>query len=278
MHRLAAWIVLAGLCGGCGGGYRLSAADSLAPVGGQAPVVVRLQYRELPFFTPPANAEALRFRVAEGPLRAARTDKNGYASAIVPAPQAAGIYPMAVALQDIEGQEANWELRIFVWDPRRPIVAVDVAALVHRGRGAVEAQAALARVAQKANILYLTDEPITKFPKLHQALAAAGLPDGPILPWAAEGWWQQEGWWRTEEWWQWERWRWGWWRSKAILSPLAGLREVFPALQVGIAASPLAVQAFEQAEMKCLLVGSIRGVGEGVTSTSWGELAEKGLE
>ena len=287
MHRAVPWVVLVSLCGGCSGGYLLTAADCLAPAGGQAPVVVRLQHRELPRVTPPAKAEALRFRVAQGPLRAAQTDKNGYASALVPVPQAAGVYPMAISLQDIEGEEAHWEVRTFVWDPGRPIVAVDLDALPRRGRGDAEARAALTGLAEKANLVYLTDDPIAKFPKLRQTLAWAELPEGPILPWRAEGWWQWQ--WRWPWQWQWQwRWRWqwpwrwqwqgDWWKNRTVVSPLEGLRQVFPTLQTGIAASPLAVQAFQQAGMKCLLIGTVRGAGEGVRSTSWAELTEKGLE
>ena len=139
MRRAAVWIVWASVCGGCSGGYLLTAADSLAPAGGEAPVAVRLQHRELPGVTPPANA-ALRFQVADGPWRAAHTDKNGYASAIVPVPQLAGAYPLTVTVQDIEGREARWDLRVFVWDTRRPIVAVDTDALFRRGYGVADAQ------------------------------------------------------------------------------------------------------------------------------------------
>jgi hypothetical protein len=275
MHRAAVWIVLAGL-GGCSGGYALTAPDGVGPAGGEVPVVVRLQHRELPFFTPAVQAQALRFRVAGCPLRAAQTDKNGYACAAVPVPSTAGVYPLAVALQDIEGEEARWELRTFVWDPQQPIVAVDLDALLRRGQGTGDAQAALTNLSDKAYILYLTDEPAARYPRLHDRLAAAGLPDGPILPWRGEEWWQLQRWeqqWRQQEWRQW-----GWWKKMIIVSPLAGLREVFPGLQVGIAGSKLAVQAFQQAGMKCLLVGGVVAVGEGLQPTSWAELAEKGLE
>ncbi len=270
MHRAAVWIAWVSLCGGCSGGYVLTAPDCLAPAGGEAPVVVRLQHRELPFFTPPAKAVALRFRVAEGSLRAARTDKDGYASATLPAPAATGVYPLTVALQDIEGIEASWELATFVWDPLRPIIAVDLEAVLHRGRGIPDAQPVLTHLAETSNILYLTDKPIARFPKLRQALVAAGLPDGPILPWGSEEWWQW-GWWQG--------WRQGWreldwWKKEIILSPLVGLREAFPGLEAGIAGSQLGVQAFHQAGMKCALVRRVRGVGDALQPTSWTEMAE----
>jgi hypothetical protein len=242
-----------GVLGGCGGGYVLTAPDAVAPAGGEAPTVVRLQRKELPLVAPPAQAAPLRFRVAEGPTRAARTDKKGYASAAVPVPQTVGVFPMTVALQDVEGRETAWELRTFVWAPDRPIVAVDLEALPHGGRGVEQAKTALENLALHANVLYLSDHSVAKFPKLRKALAAAGLPDGPILSWRAKGWWTQQ-----------------------VVSPLAGLRKVFPKLRGGIAGSRLAVRAFESAGMKCLVVGG-KAIAQGraVQCMSWAELVEK---
>ena len=84
------------------------------------------------------------------------------------------------------------------------------------------------RLAGGANILYLTDDPVAKFPSLRQTLAGAHLPDGPLLPWQAEEWWQTGGWWRMQDWRQW-----GWWNRMTIVSPLEGLRQVFPASRDG---------------------------------------------
>jgi hypothetical protein len=260
MRPFLAWTVLACFCGGCAGGYALTAPDCLAPAGGTVPVVVRLQHRELPFFTPPVKTTALRFRLAEGPVRAAQTDKGGYAALSVPAPATPGVYPVNVALQDIEGEEATWDVLTFVWDPRRPIVAVDMDAVVHRVVAVAEARAAMARLAQTANVLYLSDASVATFPKLHQILDGAGLPDGPILVWGQEGWWQ-----------------WPWWKTKTIASPLGRLREVFPHLETGIAGSRLAVGAFQQAGMRCLLVTPLGGGGEDASSTNWAGLGTKGL-
>jgi hypothetical protein len=260
MRRILGWIALACCCGGCAGGYALSAPDCLAPVGGTVPVVVRLQHRELPFFTPPGKTIALRFRLAEGPMRAARTDKNGYAAVSLRAPQATGVYPVNVALQDVEGEEATWDILTFVWDSSRPIIAVDLDAVVQRGAAVPEARAAMTHLAKTANILYLTDAEVATFPRVHQVLNGAGLPDGPILVWGQQPWWQ-----------------WPWWTAKPVASPLQRLREVFPHLETGIAGSHLGVEAFRQAGMKCLLVRSLMGGNEDASIMSWATLSQKGL-
>jgi len=260
MRPHLAWIiVLAPLCGGCAGGYALSAPDCVAPGGGTVPVVVRLQHRELPFFTPPVKNTALRFRLAEGPLRAARTDTNGYAALNIPVPATPGVYPVNVALQDVEGEEASWDILAFVWDPRRPIVAVDMEAVVRRGVAVAEAGSAMTRLAQVANVLYLSDADVATFPELHRALEGAHLPDGPILVWGQAGWWQ-----------------WPWWKGKNVASPLERLREVFPHLETGIAGSRMALEAFQEAKMKCVLVTPLGGY-EDASITSWAILATKGL-
>jgi hypothetical protein len=256
MPRQAVWAVLigVGVLGGCSGGYVLTAPDAVCPVGGQAPAVVRLQRKELPLVAPPAQAAPLRFQVAGGPARAARTDAKGYASTSVPVPQAAGVYPMTVTLQDVQGQEAAWELRAFVWDPDRPVVAVDLQAVPHGGREAEDAKAALKNLALHANVLYLSGHSVAKFPKLRKALEAAGLPEGPILSWRVAG-----------------------WRRDKVVSPLGDLRKVFPKLEVGVAGSSLAVRAFESTGMTCLVVGGgVSPRGQAVRRTSWKELAEKG--
>ncbi len=253
----AMWMVLIGVAvlGGCGGGYVLTATDSVAPPGGQVPIVVRLQRKELPLMTPAVQAAPLRFQVAEGPPRAARTDKKGYAAATVPVPSTAGVYPLTVALQDVQGQEAAWELRAFVWAPDRPAVAIDLDALPHGGRDAGHAKAALEKLAGYAHPLYLTDCPVGEFPKLRKALEAAGLPEGPILSWRATG-----------------------WQRDKVISPLGELRKVFPKLQLGVAGSRLAVRTFESAGMKCLSVGGgVSPKDKTVQRTSWAELAAKDI-
>ncbi|MGA2266473.1 MAG: hypothetical protein ABSH10_08605 [Phycisphaerae bacterium] len=284
MRRRLAWLMMIGLWSGCSGGYVLTAPDSLASTDGPVQAVVRLQWKELPWVTPPAQAAPLRFQVADGPLRSARTDKNGCASVALPAPKTAGEYPLTVALQDIEGREESWELRAFVWDPDRIVIAVDLDAVPLGGREIIEARTALLRLAGQAHILYLSDDPVWRFPALHAAMEAAGLPEGPILPWREERWWEED--WRKKNW----REK-GWWRSQ-IVSPLDELRREFPKLQVGIAGSELAVQAFDSAGMKCLLVRSTKltafgmwggqatqpsGSTELAGTTSWAKLAAEGL-
>jgi hypothetical protein len=287
MRRRLAWLVVIGLWSGCGGGYVLTAPDSLACFDGQVQAVVRLQRKELPWVTPPAQAAPLRFQVADGPLRSARTDKNGCASVAIPAPKTAGVYPLTVALQDIEGREETWELRAFVWDPAHPVIAVDLDAVPLGGREIVEARSALLRLSGQAYILYLSNQPVSRFPSLRATMEAAGLPEGPILPWREERWWEKD--WREKDWREKD-----WWRSQ-VVSPLSELRKEFPKLQVGIAGSEMAVQGFQTAGMKCLVVGSTKSTGFGIwggqgpatrpsgfseltVEASWAELAAKGLE
>lgn len=270
MRRLALWTILIAACSGCSGGYLLSATDGVAPAGGEAPMVVRLRHREFPFYKPIIKAAVLRFRLADGPIRAAHTDPDGYASVSLPAPAATGVFPLTVIYQDLEGNESTWQLRAFVWDPNRPVVAVDVSAITPGGQ---DAQAALARLAQQANIIYLTDRSVTTFPQLAQVLSASGLPEGPILSWGAEHWWQ-----RRLNAWQWRDVRQGLWRIERIISPLGDLRTVFPGLRIGIAGSRLGVQAIQQAGMDCRVVTALAPkTGDVFEPISWADLAESGL-
>jgi len=243
MRRCAVWMMLSCVVCGCGGGYVMTAGDQLAPAGGEAATVIRLQQSELPLVTPPARDVAVRFCVADCPQRSARTDKNGYAAAAVPLPAAPGSYEMTVAIQDTQGEEARWAVRTFAWDADRPVVAIELDALPHDGKALLEARAALAAMAQRANILYLTRQEIDDLDECRRCLQADDLPDGPVLSWH-----------RTR------------WPHKGIVSPLPALREQFPYLEVGIGASKLAMAAFEQAGMKGL------AVGEG--GQSWAELAK----
>ena len=74
-------VLSAALGGGCGGQYILTVPDQVAPAGGQAATVARLQRSEFGSFAPPVKKAALRFQADGGPLRGAYTDSQGYAAA-----------------------------------------------------------------------------------------------------------------------------------------------------------------------------------------------------
>lgn len=243
MHRFAVLqVVLCVVCG-CGGGYVMTAGDQLAPAGGEAATVIRLQQSELPLIAPAARDVAVRFFVGDGPQRAARTDRSGYAAVAVPVPPAAGTYEMTVALQDTQGDEASWPVRTFVWDAQQPVVAVELDAIPDEGQAMSDARAALASLARRANIVYLTSESLGDLDECRQFIQAAKLPDGPVLAWRKKP-----------------------WPRRGIISPLPALRETFSRLETGVGRGKLAMSAYQAAGMKAVAIG--KG-GE-----AWAQLAE----
>lgn len=121
---LAAGLALP-LVGGCGGYYILSVPDQVAPAGAEAPVVVRLQRNDFLVLAFPAKGAAMRFRLGDGPQRGAYTDDLGYAGVTVKAPDRPGRVELSVDHMDFDGDEIGGKGCLYVWDPGRPIVAVD---------------------------------------------------------------------------------------------------------------------------------------------------------
>jgi hypothetical protein len=138
----------------------------------------------------------------------------------------------------------------------------------HRlGPDAQVAAAALNKLSESFYILYLTPDGIAKHGKVHAALKAAGMPDGPVLMWTRQ-------YWRTEqvpgqlpkmivE--------------QRMVSPLPYLRKQFPNLVIGLTDRPVPARTFLDAGMRVVLIGQDSFSGPQVTRRStWADLSAIG--
>jgi hypothetical protein len=235
--------------GGCGGYYLINVPDHLAAPGEESVVTTRLQRNDFFVMAMPVKDAAMRYIVSTGQERAAYTDKLGYAGTTFTAPDEPGKHSIRVSHSDREGEEVVAEASLYVWDPARPAVAVDLDSLPPSGgRRSLHAQEALQTLAGKANILYLTRRSVSKHKFLHGRLDSQGYPDGPVL--------------------MWQRQRWHivpashWWKpprvvvESRLVSQLPRLCRTFGRFRVGICESKLAAKAFLDAGIRCVTVGS----------------------
>jgi len=268
MCKLVLYFPLA--LGGCGGAYTLTAGDHLAVAGQEAPVVVRLQRNDFFVLDLAVKNALMRFRAPDGRQRAAYTDKQGYAATTVPAPPKPGRYVLRVDHTDLEGQEVSAAAALFVWDGGRPGIAVAADDLPWgRSRQADAARAALHKLAERANLAYMTRRPLREHVVMRLKLMVEGYPDGPILLWQRQ---------------RWHVVRQGRFRAPRVVvesrlvSQLSELRKMFPGLSVGICASRIAAKAFASAGMRPIVIGPAAAAPAGATGrTSWSDLAEKGI-
>lgn len=267
MHMQRAMIAIFGavLLGGCGGGYIMTVPDQVAPAGGDAAAVIRLQRAEIVLIALPVEDAAIRFRVTGQMERGAYTDKLGYAGTTVPAPDKPGKYDMTVDHMDKEGDEIGQRVPCYVLDAKRPVVAVDLACLPSYGSpGAAEARDALVRLAQTATILYVTDRAVSEHIHAHQGLAQEGFPDGPVLMWQHENYHiVREGSMNVP-------------RivvESRLVSQLPTLEKIFPLLHAGITGSPASARMFAQAKLNVIAVGPSAMEGVPVTRhATWATL------
>ncbi len=250
LTRLIALLTLSLALAGCGGQFILTVPDQVAPAGGQAVVVVRLQRNDFFVLAPPIEGAAIRFRVEGQDDRAAYTDRLGYAGASVPVGDQVGVHPLSVDHLDREGDQAHARVSAYVWNAQAPAVAVDLDALdLDASQPSDAARQALQKLAARpANILYLTDRRISRHAEIHRRLAQHNLPDGPVLLWQRESWHVSyvRGWIPVVK------------VETRLVSQLAGLRETLPRLQLGIAASNPACRAFLAAGLKCVTLAPSR--------------------
>ena len=297
--------------GGCGGEYILTVPDQLSATGSVVTVGARLQRNDF-FVLSLASVKAyLRFQIDGGEKapttqpttrpadpfieRSASTGKLGYLAVRIPMPKKPGRYDLTVRYQDDDGDEIEKTVGAYVWDPDRPVIAIDMDPLPRRrakltqGRkgwwtglvrytidllpraasgDAPSARAALARLAEKSNILYLTRRGVINHPQCRSELSQNGYPDGPVLAWRRQRWHLVPG------------------RFKIpkvvvesrLVSQLDELRKTFSNMWAGISTSSLAGKAFVEAGMRAVIIGDARLGGEKVMRiATWKELAEKGL-
>jgi hypothetical protein len=275
MHKGLGLLALSILLNGCGGYYILTVPDQVAPAGGAAPAVVRLQRNDFFVLAIPEEQSLMVMSAAGGPQRGAYTDKEGYAGTTVPVPDEPGRYEMTVFHTDREGEEVRATAPVYVWPADAPIAAVDLDGLPWHGGKKDEAAGALNALAAERRILYMTRESVAAHARLHDDLAAAGYPDGPVLVWRRQYWHVEDP----------DR-----WKAPRILvtstmvSQLAEMRRTFANLDVGVCTSRLAARGFAEANLNCAVVGRARARPEDVAPgaavrrfDSWSALGEGGL-
>lgn len=271
---------------GCGGYYILTVPDQLAKADGELVPVCRLQRNDFFVLALAAKNQPMRFRLyptpdtapggpGEGYLRCASTDKTGYAGvhfpmADKPVEGKGGLYYMKVALQDFEGEELSAAVPVYVWDPAKPVVAVEFDCLPS-GFYDPEAPAAqaLRRLGESANILYLTRNNARTQDDAHRRITEMQIPDGPVLLW------QRKRWHIVRD---------GRFKlprvivESRLMSQLPKLVETFPKMTFGICRSELAAKAFVNADLKCIVVDNAWMTGSQIIHrASWDELAQTGL-
>ncbi len=255
------------MCTGCGEYYVLTTPDQVAPLGQDAPVVIRLQLKDMFFVLTPAKDQPMRFSVRGGPERVAHTDEQGYAGAVVPAPDRAGRFLMTIDLTDSEGEELHGLASLYVWDASLPVVVVD-ADFLPLGRRAGPATRALKNmIARGTNIAYLTRRQADEHYQVHDRLSVGGYPAGPVLQW------RRQRYRIIRE----SRFRRRIIVENRLVSQLDEMRTMFPNMTVGICDSTLAAKAFVEVGLEAVIVGNADPPKVGASRrTTWRELAKDG--
>ena len=247
---------------GCGGFYVLTVPDHVASADKTAVATLRLQRNDFFVLTLAEEGRPMRFSIT--PVGAAhndssneyemsaRTDDNGYAGvpfsmANSPVNGTPGIYDLHIKLQDMRGFRLNTISKLYVWDPKKPVVVVELNAIPMMMGGLNNATKVLKQLKKKANIVYLTDVYMKDYSSVHQQLKDFDYPDGPVLLWEYRRW-------RIEK-----LGRFGMRMirfSPHLDSNLALLKKQFPNLQKGICITPDAINAFNEAGIQPLVVYS----------------------
>ena len=248
-------LLLPALLGGCSGEYIMTAPDIAGNAGENAPAVVRLQRREFWFHCPPAKDTAVMFRMGTGPLCGARTDNAGYAATAMDLPKLPGRYEIGISLQDTLGDTAEDKILAYVFNPNKPIVVVDYDSLPIMGGDSLAAAAALNRVSQDAQVLYVSEKDGENASVARKRLAVVGFPEGPVLPYTKSRWQSLSG-------------------AKSSPKALELLRQRFKNLSCGIAGDGDSAEAFHQVGLKILAVKDA-GAKKRATQffNSWQELS-----
>ncbi|MDY6912952.1 MAG: hypothetical protein SVT52_00620 [Planctomycetota bacterium] len=269
MRRIWPLLVCLLATSGCGGYYILTVPDHLAPAGDETAVVVRLQRNDFFILAMPVKGAVMRFQVGGDQQRAAYTDDLGYAGATLQAPDESGRYLMRVSHLDREGEEVYAEVLVYAWRANRPVIAVDLDGLPRAAGGKLwDARDALKRLNRGANLIYFTRKDVKDHDKAHRMLAAAGFPDGPVLLWRRKRWHIVRGRWKMPK----------VVVESRLVSQLAEIRGLFPALNKGVCNSEIAAKAFAAAGLKPVVIGKANvNLPEVTRFSSWSLLAKQGL-
>ena len=239
MQRMG-WLITMAIAGGCGGEFILVTPDVAAPAGSDVAVVVRLQRREFWRYAPALAESALTFQLADGPFRAARTDKAGYAAVALNLPDRVGRYDIAIHHQDTLGDTVSGTVSVYVLDPDRPAVLVDLDSLPTAGKHAPAAARALTRIAQDTQVVYGTHRHAAAPAQARGRLAKGRFPPGPVLSYAA-----------GDPWYTLSRWR------KRQPGAADFIKARLPNLRWGIAAEDDEAEAFLRAGLTVVGVGPL---------------------
>ena len=299
VYRLISALLLIVFLAGCGGDYKLTVPDQLAPMGKNVVVVARLQRNDFWIVNLSMEEMALRFRLADGQECSAHTDKHGYAAAQLAAPNRSDTYQVTVSLQDTDGEEVQTTAPAYVWAADSVVVAVDLDSLAVRKPGSqpwnlpkwlrwgkqnpaerehvkqavdmevISAAKAISQIAAGGHVLYLTRNSSASYDECRQLLKTNGYPDGPVLRWYRERWHTERG------------------SIKYVpkivvesrmVSQLPAICKNFPKLKNGICMSALAARAFAEVGMTPIVIGSDAiGMSKVVRRSSWQDLLEKGF-
>ncbi len=267
---VTAMVIVALGAGGCGGDYTLSTPDHVAPVGSQTAVVIRLQRNDFFVLDMAIRDAPMWFLFGEGGIRAAYTDKQGYAGTSVLVPDTPGRYDVSIKHTDDESEELSGSTYIYAWDAAKPVLAVDLDSLPDLGEVDMPAaRTLLRRFALKGNVLYLTRKPASDHDLAHGQIMTCNYPDGPVLLWRRKRW-------RVVR-------RGGRFRmpmvviESRLVSQLAEIKRMFPGLKEGVCSNDLAAKAFAEAGLGCTFVGNIPGVLPVRWYESWQALAAAGI-
>ncbi len=226
------------MLGGCSGEYILTAPDVAALSGQDAPVVVRLQRREVWRYAPPHGSAAITFRLGERTPQCARTDKNGYTAASIKSPSQPGRHEVTLYHQDINGDEVTSHAAIYVFDPDKPLAVVDTDSLPRSSKLAGPASASLVRMQLSAQLIYVSQRYASKPARAHTMLEKHGYPDGPVVPYSG-----------PKQWWKWRQ---------SDAGALDELQHRIPKLRWGVTADADTAKAFAQAGLEVMFVGKTK--------------------
>jgi hypothetical protein len=187
---------------------------------------------------------------------------------MLPTPEAPGRYPLVVAHLDNEGEEVSGQAGLYAIPADRPLVAVEADALPEKGsKQRQAARDALAKLAESADLIYLTRRSPGDHAQMHREFDAAGFPDGPILLWQRQ---------------LWHMARRGPYKipvlvvETRLVSQIAQLRETFPQLSSGVCGSSAAAKAFAESGLRVMVVGDAARGTSAERYASWDALAAKG--
>ena len=280
--RLTGVLVCVLALAGCGGEYIITVSDQVAPAGGSANVVIRLERYEFASIRKSVEGAPIRLQVVDQvpPLLecGAYTDEigftgaltdQGYAGTAVPVPKKEGKYVLRVSLQDNRGDEARSETPVYVWQRDSSVTAVDLDSLpAAEEPAAAHAGAALARVAKNSHVVYLTQTDAGDKDAARAKVTTRGYPDGPVLTWRRSTLhFARIGPLRLPQ----------FVRESRLVMHMKYLKALLPGLKAGLCATAPAAREFAEAGISPVIVGTADTEGVAATRRAdWADVSRQG--